>query len=1137
MGEKLGKALVVGAGIAGIRSALDFAETGHEVTLIDAAGHMGGILSKLDYQFPTDRCGMCRMLPLVQRDLSSQWCLRKGLFHESVSIMLSSRLDALEGDPGNYTATIKQKKQYIDPDLCNGCGRCSEVCPVEISDQFNEAMGVVKAVYLPLPHAVPNHYVIDEDACTRCGECVKACPTGAVTLPRDKKKDFKILVVDDELIVRDSLKEWFEFEGYTVEMASSGKQAIEILEESTSSNNGFNLMLLDIKMPEMDGTEVLKETSRKFPDLQVVMMTAYATVESAVETLKQGALEYVIKPFDPDSLIPIVERLYKAGEKDDDTRIEIHVNAVVLSCGTSFYNPAQGKNTLGYKEIPDVVTNLEFERILSGTGPFGGILQRPSDGRVPERIAWVQCVGSRTSQDHNEYCSSVCCMVALKEAVLAKKRSAGRIETVIYYMDMRCFNKEFEAYRKEAETRYNVVLKRARPHSVRHDPETGRIMVYIVDDSGDRVDEAFDMLVLSVGQKPALETRQLAEVTGIELDDSGFPLTDLINGNENQGVFPGGSFAGLNDISESIILSASASLNASTIICKSLGNPPAVPEDPDQEEVQPYRDVSRENPVIALVVCRCPQTIDTGKEERISAVGLNDPQVSEVIVIDAVCTKKGWSSLIENLEGKEVNRILLMACLPYRFRSKLRELSGLTCLDPCYMDVQDITNVQVESVETITKMAIARIRHADVSHNRPETIVQKVLVAGAGPAGMTAALSVAENGYDVILVEKSDALGGNLKWLAKGLGTRNFRDKAEQLIGKIENHPHIQLFTGTTIIHSTEKGGSFSTILETADNSTAIVEHGAVILAVGGKEASTTAYEYNNSPWVITLKELEEDLEKGDDDTAKLDCVVMIQCVDSRDETKEYCSRICCKSTLKHALALKKNRPDINIFVLYRDMMSYGASEIYYREARDMGIIFIRYTKDRKPEVVPDEHGAVVKVFEPVIGKEVEIQADRVVLATGIRPNNLEPLADIFRVELDRYMFIKPADSKWRPVDCMKAGVFACGMALGPRDVEESLATARAAAMGALKFINKKMREPAAVTAAVKTSLCSVCERCIDACPYGARTLNQEGNAIEVNLSKCQGCGTCATVCVNSASFVNQYSDQQFLEMIDAACR
>ena len=329
--------------------------------------------------------------------------------------------------------------------------------------------------------------------------------------------------------------------------------------------------------------------------------------------------------------------------------------------------------------------------------------------------------------------------------------------------------------------------------------------------------------------------------------------------------------------------------------------------------------------------------------------------------------------------------------------------------------------------------------------------------------------------------------------------------------------------------------GNFFTTLEHAENGLQTLSHGIAILATGGTEASTTSYGHGTSEAILTQKELEGKLKEQSIDPKALKSVVMIQCVDSREEPRNYCSRVCCGNALKQALYLKEQNSDIAVYVLYRDMMSYGFTETYYTQARKAGVLFIQYDKENKPEVETEDKTVRVTVEEPIIGKKVEIEADLVVLATGIKPSLPKDLADGFGVGIDPDGFFQEAESKWRPVDSLNEGIFASGLAHSPRSIAESIATAEAAAQRSLRILTKEQLRSGKVVAKVKHSICSRCERCIDACPYGARRLDIETEKLEVNAVRCQGCGSCAVACPNSASYLEGFPEQQMLEVIDAA--
>jgi heterodisulfide reductase subunit A len=1003
-----GTVLVIGAGIGGIRASLDLAEMGYKVILIESSPYIGGILAQLDYQFPTDHCGMCKMLPLVGREDASQFCMRKGLFHDNIMIKPFTEVKEVSGEPGKFEVVLIEKTRQVDIEKCNGCGKCVELCPVEVPDEFNEGLTKRKAIYRPVPHNLPNMYLVDQKNCNKCGQCMINCPTQAI-----------------------------------------------------------DLFVLD------------------------------------------------------------VERKINAG-------------AIIVAGGVEFFDYAPMKDLYGCGDHPNVLTSLQFERILSKVGPSGGKLLRPSDGKELKRIAWLQCVGSRNLQINRDYCSSICCMFALKEAVLAKELGRRDCDCAIFYMDMRTFGKEFYRYQMRARDEYGVRLIRSRVHTLVPVNE-GDLSIRYFDEDGKVKEEKFDLVVLSTGQNPSEATIRLAEKLGISTNQWGFITSSNFSQvkTEKPGIFVCGSSTGIRDISETLIQAGAAANEAAQfLISKGIRGSKV-------EEVFEERDVKMEKPRISIILCTCMSTLDKQISfEEIKEKFNKDHSVDRIVMIEEICSDDGISKALNDLAGADTNRLLIGACLPYVYKKKLLLLGKRLGLSPELVEIMDIRSPvswgdgDIESatsrIRLLISQGIEKLKRRNPIYSQAIPVIQKALVVGGGIAGMTAALDIAKNGYEVTLVERTEKLGGQLQKILFTLEGLDPHRLLADVIREVAENDKIKVLTEAEVIRSQGYLGNFRTIVEKKDRSQISIDHGVTIIATGGHEAPAREYRYGESERIMTQEAFEEKLAQYKIPTDALKTVVMIQCVGSRDEKRPYCSRICCSSALKNALKVIERNKEAKIYILYRDLMSYGFKEEYYTRARREGIKFITYTPDRKPEVDLIDERPVVKFEDPILKRPVEIHADFLILSTGIVPNENSKIASVFSIELNEDGFFQEAEPKWRPVEFIKEGIFLCGTAHSPRSISESIAQAKSAAQRALSILSGEEIRSAKIVADVKTSLCTLCETCITLCPYEARMLDEEEGRIVVLPSACQGCGTCAVACPSGASFVRGLEDRMTMSVIDA---
>ncbi len=1017
--KPLGTVLVAGAGISGIKAAIELAESGYKAILVEDSPQIGGILAKLDYQFPTDHCGMCRMLPLVGREYASQYCMRKSLFHEDIEILPFTEITSVQGDAGNYKVELLKKARFIDPAICNEMGECMDVCPVEVPDEFNHGLTKRKAVYQAVTHNTPKMLLIDKQACTKCGECLKVCPTGAINLE-----------AQDEVETRE-------------------------------------------------------------------------------------------------------------------------VHAIILASGVKLYNTQEFEDAKSYAVSPDVVTSLAFERMLSGSGTYqgDGVIRRPSDGKPAKNIAWVQCMGSRNRRQKRDYCSSICCMFALKEAVLAKEKGGPEVDSTIFYMDLRTFGKGFQQYRDKAVNEHGVNLIRCRVQAVMLKPDGSLEMRYLDPETNEFFVKDYDLVVLSTGQVPFETHKHWADLLKLPLDARGVIATepaDKVRIADKPGLFLCGSLMGLTDVSEAMTSGIAAAGEATKLLI-SLG----LDRKPEEEIPEPMAH-SRELPRVSVALCKCGEK--PGAEEfdyeELAAALKRYPGVGQVQVIDSICKTEKETPLMDVIASKTCNRLLIGACQPFMYRRKLKNEARKAGFNSSMVEIFDLFGMARRgagelSPDDLTTRAVADIKaHLENLKFKPDLQVrtlpinQTALVVGGGIGGMHAALSLADRGVPVHLVEKGEHLGGYLgtqvEHTVDGLSPIAM---ATGMKLRVFEHKNITVHLNCEVEKSVGNLGCFESKLhDKATGETTYLHHGAVILATGGHEGATSEYGYGTADAVLTQGELKKGLASGDIDAGELENVVMIQCVGSRQPGgRPYCSRICCMGAIGNALAIKEKNPEARVIILYRDIMTYGFYEQYYSQARSAGVIFMNYSLDDKPEVEFADGKPVVIFTDPVLKEEMELNADLLVLSTGVDPEESnKQLAEAFHVALTDDGFFAEADSKWRPIEFQKVGLYLAGTAHSPLPLRSVLLQAEAAAQKAYTYLSGREVHTAAVTSTVKDALCIRCQRCVNICPYGARSYNEADKRIDIDAAECQACGLCAAECPNNAAEVRGWSDKQLMAAIDA---
>jgi heterodisulfide reductase subunit A len=860
-------------------------------------------------------------------------------------------------------------------------------------------------------------------------------------------------------------------------------------------------------------------------------------------------LKYVIDPmhciFLTKGRCKVCEKLCPAKAvnfEDKEKELTIQTGAIIISPGCEVFDP-KAYDVYGYQRSPNIVTSLEFERMLSASGPLGGHLIRSSDKKEPKKIAWIQCVGSRDLHEGAKaFCSAVCCTYAIKEAIVAKEHSKEPLDTAIFYIDMRTYGKDFERYYNRAREEAGVRFIKSRITQILPVNGTGDLLIRYTDEAQQRIEETFDLVVLSVGFAVPKEAVELAKRLDIRLDPYHFTFTSSFEPVQTSkpGVFVCGAFQGPKDIPTSVIESSASAAMAESILADSRWSMTKTKTVP--EEV----DVRGELPRIGVFVCKCGTNIAGVLDvPAIAEYARSLPNVVHVEENLFSCSQDTQEKMTQVIKEQKLNRVVVAACSPLTHEVLFQETVANAGINKYLFEMANIRNqcswvhgrdakAGTEKAKDLVRMAVGKVSLFEPMSEPQIKINQTALVIGGGISGMSAAKNLAAQGYSTCLIEKSSALGGQARDIYQTWRGEDVQQNLTKLIQEVQSNPKIDVRLNTELKQVEGFVGNFRSTLQNHGNEK-VLEHGIAIIATGASEFKPDQYLYGKDPRVLTSLDLDRKFIDRDPLLNQVQSAVFIQCVGSRIKERPYCSKVCCTHSVLSALKLKENNPKMDVYIVYRDMRTYGLREDLYREARDKGILFIRYDDNKELSVNKDKEDIQVLFTSYVLNREMEIRPDLLILATAIVPPKENPIAKLFKVPVNNDGFFVEAHVKLRPIDFSTDGVFVCGLAHSPKPIDESIAQGLGAAARSVTLLSQKEMFGNAVVAFINPESCVGCQGCLKVCPYEAIRYLEDKEICEINEAICKGCGACAATCPSASVQLKRFTSKQIYAQIEKA--